>query len=226
MEGTVCRRIHKNGRDFFCWRVFSFVAICLLVLSTTLVGCKGKKKRYVGTEGLTGGLLVFSDDFERNDIGNNWQARSGRWRIENGRLVCKGDKNEGIWLNFKLPQRVRLEFDAMALEDEGDIKFEIFATEQRHQTGYILIFGGWHNSVTVIARLNEHGEDRMESSLRVEKNKTYHMAVVRTDGSLRWFIDGKLALSYDDETPIRGEFFGFNDWNSLVSFDNLKIFQL
>jgi hypothetical protein len=226
MEAMGLPRTREAGRFLSGWAVFGFLVVCLLFSGATLSGCKGKKKKNLANDGISGGLLVFSDDFDRSEIGSNWQARSGKWRIDKGKLVCKGDRNEGIWLNFKLPQRVRVEFDAMALEDEGDIKFEVFATEQRHQTGYILIFGGWQNSVTVIARLNEHGEDRMESPMRVEKGKTYHIAVVRTDGSLRWFIDGKLVLSYDDETPLRGDYFGFNNWNSLVTFDNLKVFQL
>jgi len=222
----VLSRVLEKRRSTVEQLVFLFLILCLEVSASTLIACKGKKKKNLEVVGLTGGLLVFSDDFDRNEIGNNWNSRSGRWRIEKGMLTCKGDRNEGIWLEFKLPQRVRVEFDAVAMEDEGDIKFEMFAMEQKHQTGYILIFGGWQNSVTVIARLNEHGEDRMESPLRVEKGKIYHMAVVRTDGSLRWFIDGKLVLSYDDENPLRGAYFGFNNWNSLVAFDNLKIFQL
>lgn len=199
-----------------------------LLLVLVLSGCKTERKKEVSAkkEGLTGGALVFEDDFERESLGERWINRTGRWRIEEGKLRIQKDRNQGLWLDFPLPSRVRVEFDAQALEEEGDIKCEIFASQPQHQAGYIVILGGWHNTVSVIARLDEHGQDRMESGVRAEKGKWHHFVLVRTSGSLRWYLDGNLVLEFRDEEPLQGRYFGFNNWNSLVLFDNLKIFEL
>lgn len=201
------------------------VAACLLAWSA--LSCESKKRgRLNPTKGLTGGVLIFSDAFERSDLGEGWLNRSGRWKIRDGRVFGQNDRNEGLWLVEPLPARIRVEFDARAESPEGDLKVEVFNTEQRHQTGYVVIMGGWRNTVSIIARLDEHGDDRLESELRVEQGRAYRMAIVRTDNVLRWYVDGKLALQYRDEEPIRGRYFAFNDWAAPVSFDNLKIFQL
>jgi hypothetical protein len=204
-------------------------SLALFLVLGAAAGCgksKKKKRAEASTEGLTGGVLVFSDDFERPELGADWLARSGRWKIRDGRLNISNDKNEGAWLNQPLPERVRVEFDAVANTDEGDLKFEIFATEQRHQTGYIVILGGWRNTVSIIARLNEHGEDRLEADAKAVKGRVHHLTAVRTDNSLRWYVDGNLVLKFDDEEPIRGTYFAFNDWAADVSFDNLRIYKL
>ena len=202
--------------------------VLALAVALATGGCHSKRKRAatVPEEGLTGGVEVFSDDFQRDKVGDDWLSRSGKWDVKDGWLHCAGDRNEGLWLVKPLPERVRVEFDAKSLSEAGDIKFEIFATEQRHQTGYIVIMGGWQNTVSIIARLNEHGEDRMEGDRHVEKGRVYHFAAVRTDGGLRWYVDGKFVLQYADEEPVRGAFFAFNDWATDLYFDNMKVFRL
>lgn len=205
-----------------------FAVGLVLVLVAGVAACKSSRKHRTAParEGLTGGVLVFEDDFEREALGERWQDRSGHWRIRDGRLTVQGDRNEGVWLDFSLPERVRIEFDARATSDEGDLKCEVFASEPRHQAGYIVILGGWHNTVSVIARLDEHGEDRLESPARAEKGRLHRFTLVRVSDTLRWYLDGTLVLEYHDEDPLRGRYFGFNDWNAPVEFDNLKIYQL
>jgi len=206
-------------------------AVALGMLACCLVGvkssCKSTKRQLMNpSEGLSGGVLVFSDDFERKEPGDRWLNRSGKWNIADGMLHGRGDRNEGLWLNEPLHGRVRVEFDARADSAEGDLKFEIFASEQRHQTGYVVIMGGWNNTISIIARLDEHGSDRLEAEIKVEVGRTYHITIVRTDNALRWYIDGTLSMQFRDEEPLRGRYFGFNDWNAPVSFDNLEIYQL
>ena len=43
------------------------------------------------------------------------------------------------------------------MSPEGDIKVEIFGDGTDHASGYVLIHGGWNNSLSIIARLDEHG---------------------------------------------------------------------
>lgn len=200
----------------------------ILILLAVLFSAECKEKPHHrkkdAAADLTGGVKVFEDDFNRAEIGENYRNLSGRWMIKDGQLYNAGDDNAGLWLNMKIPRNARVEFDARSASPEGDIKFEIFATEQSHSTGYILIMGGWKNSVSIIARKNEHGEDRLESGATVEIGKTYHFTVVRRNGLLRWFVDGKLFMELEDKDPLTGGFFAFNNWRSKLYFDNLKIY--
>ena len=49
---------------------------------------------------------------------------------------------------------------------------------------------------------------------------------MRTNGTLQWFLDGELFMQYEDPEPLRGKWFGFNDWEAPVAFDNLAIYDL
>lgn len=213
------------------FRLVSLVgtAALALLLVVGLSACGSGKKKVAprkADEGLTGGTLVFSDDFERETLGDDWTQRSGKWRIVEGALHVQGDRNEGAWLNRPLPERVRIEFDARSESADGDLKFEVFCTEPRHETGYIVILGGWNNTVSIIARRDEHGEDRKESDAQATRGKVHRFVAVRTDDTLRWYVDGRFVLQYKDPDPVRGIFFGFNNWASMAFYDNLAIYQL
>ncbi|MBU1430518.1 hypothetical protein KKF91_08160 [Myxococcota bacterium] len=199
-----------------------------------------------------GGQLIFEDLFERNEIGAGylqnkadpgWQA--GVWQIIEGEgpngqpsRLLKAEKihNAGLWLQTKLPKQVRVEFDAKALSEEGDVKCEIFGDGKTHQSGYILINGGWKNKLNIIARQDEHGEDRKQDDrcpsrrdgkrLCVEPDVFYHWTIERTDHRVLWYIDNQLFLTFNDKNPVMGEHFAFNNWEAPVVFDNLKIYDL
>ena len=190
-----------------------------------------------------GGELVFSDDFDREEVGPNYRAaaadygyKAGRWVIENGRLKAEKIHNAALWLKRELPQNIRVEFDAKAHSNDGDVKCEIFGDGRTHQSGYILIHGGWKNSTVCIARQDEHGEDRKvdnrDCSVRggrrqcVESDVDYHWAVERMGSTLKWYLNGRLIMTYPDGSPVQGSHFAFNNWEAPVSFDNLKIYLL
>ncbi|MCA9542365.1 MAG: hypothetical protein KC620_25885, partial [Myxococcales bacterium] len=195
------------------------------------------------SEPTSGGHLVFSDDFSGPAIGDDYFAspeadlgwEAGTWTIVDGRLRAEKIHNAALWLKKPLPEKVRIEFDARAESPEGDVKCEVFGDGRTHQSGYILIFGGWKNTINAIARQDEHGEDRKEDTrcaarkgrrLCVEPEVDYHWTIERTDGELRWYLDGNLFLTYDDRQPVRGRHFAFNDWEAPVTFDNLRIYDL
>jgi len=177
---------------------------------------------------------AFEDHFDRAAIGPDYFATGMHWRIANGELWAPEAKNNPLWLRMRLPRDVALEFDARSEtatgDRPGDIKFEIFGDGRDHASGYVCIFGGWGNAISVIARLDEHGKDRKERRDRkVTAKRTYHMRVERRGGVLRWFIDGELFLEYDDPRPLAGkghDRFGFSGWAADLFFDNLKISAL
>lgn len=171
--------------------------------------------------------VPFSDDFERDAIGPNYFTTGSHWRIEKGVLHAPGAKNNPLWLKAKLPADVMVEFDVRSEATEGDIKCEIFGNGRDHASGYVIIFGGWSNSTSVLARLDEHGRDRRENrGLKVQKGKTYRMKLQRKATLLQWYLDGALVMEWDDPAPLRGaghDRFGFSSWEADLYFNNLKV---
>lgn len=171
--------------------------------------------------------IPFADDFDRAELGPDYFATGGHWRIVDGGLYSPGVRNNPLWLKARLPRDVAVEFDARAGTTDGDVKFEIFGNGRDHASGYVLIFGGWSNTISIIARLDEHGRDRLERRDRkVEKGRTYRMRVERRGKTLTWFIDGEQFLAFEDAAPLEGRHhdrFGFGSWNADAWFDNLRI---
>jgi hypothetical protein len=211
----------------------AIVALCLVTLAAACE--KRPRNRPLPPDtGLTGGDLLFEEDFQEGLA--NWTAESKLWRIVDGRLYT-GDKpiqNKGIWLNgITLPENVRIEFEATSVkgnlkEFEGDIKFEFGGDRPEHSAGYIIIFGGWKNSLNTIARGDEHGDGRLaiDTQFKVKEGETYSFKVIRMQGEIKWFLGDKLVLRVQDPDPALGGAFGFNNWNSRVYYDKLRIYAL
>ncbi|MBK8266093.1 MAG: hypothetical protein IPK80_32780 [Nannocystis sp.] len=180
---------------------------------------------------------LFRDDFESPTLGPAWRTTGAGARIEAGALRVEGLQNHPVWLTRELPDDIRVDFDAWTPSDEGDIKVEIAGdgvsaarTASYIASGYVVIFGGWNNSQSAIARRREHGRDRLTAAApRVEPGRRYHFTLVRQHGALRWELDGREILTYDDDTPLIGaghRHFAFSGWQSPVYFDNLAIHGL
>ncbi|MEW6432520.1 MAG: hypothetical protein AB1730_13540 [Myxococcota bacterium] len=178
--------------------------------------------------------LPFQDDYSNPaTVATNYWSSGGLWRTVDGWLLSPGVKNNPLWLKASLPQDVAVEFDVRSLSPEGDIKCEIFGDGSDHASGYVLIHGGWNNSISIIARLDEHapslnvlsaeaakrGGDLVSSGVynagtrvrveanpyKVEVGRTYHWRIERRGRVLSWFIDGQLFMSFDDPFPLAGK---------------------
>lgn len=175
--------------------------------------------------------LIFEDAFDGDSLSDSWSSASSAWSVIDGEVAVQNAMNEGLWLDVELPENVRIEFDARSQTRVGDIKFEVFTDGRTHESGYVCIFGGWNNQLNIIARLDEHGEDRLvgQSGVSVVPGETYRMRVERTGDDLVWWVNGEPFLTYEDSAPLRGNghrYFGFNNWETPLRFDNLKIWDL
>lgn len=246
------------------WIYSSVLALLALALVSSTSGCRRTARK--GSvkdqgDGLTGGTLIFSDDFNRKELNPDpsqprWRQEKGRWRIENNAVHNAWDENGGLWWNGRLPQRVRVEFTAWSANPpswlpcqrhpnprkgvrepsfQGDLKFEIFNQQPKHATGYSCVYGGWLNSAMMIGRLGEHAPARRVylptqrfARMKVRPGRKYRMKIVRTDNVLRWYVDDspQAVLVFADTNPVRGPWFGFNNWCAHVYFDDLKIYRL
>ncbi|MCA9712040.1 MAG: hypothetical protein KDK70_39760, partial [Myxococcales bacterium] len=213
--------------------VIPFRSLWLAALGLALpAGCEEVPRTY--STRATQGTELFRDAFERDELGPDWAPSGPGARLEHGVLKVEDLRNHPVWLARPLPDDVRVEFDAWATSDEGDVKVELCgdgrsaATSMNYvATGYVVIFGGWNNSLNAIVRRNEHGREReTNTEPQVEPGRRYHFTLVRTGGELRWEVDGREVLSYEDEAPLRGEghdHFAFSGWEAQTHFDNLVI---
>ena len=182
----------------------------------------------------------FTDTFDRVDVGPDWLDTSHSAKIKDGKLNLVLAHNHPIWLRRKLPRNVQIDFDAVSQSPAGDLKVELFGDGESFDpdkgrydpTSYMIVFGGWNNSKSIISRLGEHDEavkaarDREGAQPLVVLGRTYHFTITRRGGLIDWKLDGAPYLSWTDPEPLAGaghEFFAINDWEADVRFDNLTI---
>jgi hypothetical protein len=186
----------------------------------------------------------FSDDFERAELGPDWNDTGAGWKIEGGKLHVSRAHNHSLWLRRILPDDVVVELDATSNSPDGDLKVELFGDGQGFQSdddvakdliysssGYVFIFGGWNNSRSALVKNNEHQWQfepgvPTRSEPRVQPGRTYHWTITKRGGNIDWKIDGQPFLNLQDPSPLHGtghQFFGINNWEADVLFDNIRI---
>ena len=111
--------------------------------------------------------VPFEDKFDRATLGDAWWSNGGLWRIVDGQVFSPGVGNNPLWLKARLPADVRVEFDTRSEGSDGDIKWEMYGDGRTHSTGYLFLFGAWHNRESRIAKLDEHAftQDEMRAQL-------------------------------------------------------------
>ncbi len=183
---------------------------------------------------------AWSDEFGRAELGPAYRVTGAGYEIRDAALSAKGARNHPLWLRRRIPRNVRIEFDCWSNDPRGDIKVELFGDGRSFDpdggryaaSGYELIFGGWANTKSIIARMDEHGADIAQRVLpKVVSRRRYHWKIERTDRTVAWWIDDLTApfLTYEDADPLSGsghEYFGFNNWETDTWFDNLVVTPL
>ena len=115
----------------------------------------------------------FSDDFDRAQLGPDWLATDpAAVSLEQGAAVVQRAHNHPVWLRKPLPENVVIDLDVWTDSPDGDMKVEVFGDGQSFYpratraaaydaTGYVLVMGGWRNTLSAIARQQEHAADRV-----------------------------------------------------------------
>lgn len=206
------------------------LAVLASWLLAGLLGCTPQGDPRIPQAGL-------EDDFSRAKLGDLWHRTGGNYRIQDGALRVRGARNKPLWLRRALPRDVRIQFDARSDSEVGDIKVELYgdgvskATGASYTaTGYVAIFGGWGNRLNVLARQDEHGDDRVVGApYKVVPGRTYRMKIEREGGTIRFWADDHELARMHDPAPLFGpghDHFAFNNWESDLWFDNLRIAPL
>jgi len=198
-------------------KIYASAALTLLIATPA---CKRQPP-------ITAAQLPFADDFERAELGPAWTAAGGVWKLENGAVVTTGANNAPLFLNVTLPADFVVELDVKSETPAVDAKIELMTDGRMHQSGYIFILGGWSNQISTIARLDEHGTDRVEKKpTGVVGQKSYHWRVEKKGGELRWLIDGQPYLTFNDSAPLDGkgnDRLALNNWQNHLRFDNVRV---
>ncbi len=222
----------------------------VLTLLAVLTACKVRDPAPI-TE-------TWTETFERTGRpGSDYYVTGAGYALVDGHLSAHGAHNHPMWLRKKLPHDVRIELDCWSTENRGDIKIELFGDGKSYDpdggaymaTGYEIVFGGWYNQKSIIARLDEHGKDMASrTDVKVVANQHYHWKIERRGTKISWgisspatpgeaalphgsaeSINGTPFLEYDDPHPLENanhEYLGFNNWETDTWFDNVVITPL
>ncbi len=172
-------------------------------------------------------VVPFTDDFEREELGPNYFVSGGQWMLRDGKLVTYGGNNAPVFLKAQLPADVVVEVDVASETRTVDSKLELMTDGLRHQSGYVFILGGWDNTISTIARLDEHGRDRVEKKpTGVTGPSSARWRIEKSGGRIDWYLDGTPYLSFDDARPLSGpghDRLAFSNWQNIVTYDNLAV---
>ena len=202
-----------------------------LAIGLVLAACKVREQPTI--------TAPWTWDFDAG-LDDTFYATGDGYRGEHGALSAHGAHNHPLWLRKKLPRDVRIDLDAWSTEPRGDLKVEVFGDGHSFDpdggrytaTGYEVIFGGWYNSKSIIARLDEHGTDMVQrTEPKVVANQHYHWRIERRRNAITWFIDDMTTafLRYEDPRPLENlghDYLAFNNWETDTWFDNLVITPL
>jgi hypothetical protein len=172
--------------------------------------------------------LAFSDDFQRDELGDDWKIIAGDWRIEDGNLVC-GTGHSEIVINKTFPGCQRIEFQAVTHAerpcDFSPIIHSAGKGTRRSDGGYLLQFGGAGNTLNRVLRADQLLDDR--SADRFIEPGRLHTVVAELDGdTVRLTVDGDTIVEGHDPEPLIGpghEIAGLYMYRE-TSIDNLKIY--
>jgi hypothetical protein len=208
-----------------------YLVLPLLVALAALAACKVRDPAPVSG--------TWTETFDRTGRpGGDYYVTGSGYALVDGHLSAHGAHNHPMWLRKKLPHDVRVELDCWSTEKRGDLKLELFGDGKSFDpdggaylaTGYEIVFGGWYNQKSIIARLDEHGKDMASrTDIKVVANQHYHWLIERRGTKISWSIDGAPFLAYDDAHPLENaghEYLGFNNWETDTWFDNVVITPL
>jgi hypothetical protein len=141
--------------------------------------------------------LPYVQDFSDGSVvQKHFATVGGYWRVVNGELLAPQVKYNPLWLLAKLPDDVAIEFTVRSEYPEGDIRVELFGDGTDPGSGYVLVHGGWNNSLSVLAR-----KDVNAPSLQTLQQQAAHAADRMGLPSADLVKTGILA----EDTPVRVE---------------------
>ena len=189
------------------------VSFGILISIVVFNGCSSVKKAED-----TGWKLVFSDNFKRDKLGENWKVVDEKWVVKDGYLRGSGTL---ICIKefFKKGQAgcIRLEFEAASdvqpvLFFKNRPKFKVVLSDMSSfihalpkdpiNSGYFFQFGGCNNQRNQIRKAGLAVKTKVNPDKRIIADQRHKIIVENDNGLLRLIVDGKLLLEYKDKQPL------------------------
>ena len=190
---------------------------------------ESEEKTGPGSAEEQGWELVFTDEFEREQVGDDWTTVDGKWRIKDGALRGSGTllSARGFPASDQPPGYQRIEFKAatdvqplaflQTGADESDVRVsdlssiihakapeDIGENENAFGTGYFFQFGGFWNSRHRIVKAGDQLVADEEPTVKIQPDKMHHIIAENDKGHVRFFVDGELILEYDERMSLLG----------------------
>lgn len=190
-----------------------------VLVSTVLAGCSlADDPSVMPTQDRDGWRLIFTDDFDRARLGDDWGAYRGspggdpysRWdpshvQLRDGRLVLRGYREGGRWVtggvsNHPVTQtygrwEVRFRADA---SDEITYHFLLWPQDERWppEIDFAEDFGGPRDKVAAFVHYrNEDGNQKLQRTLPTDQHRDFTrwqtVGVEWTAEEIRFLIDGE-----------------------------------
>jgi hypothetical protein len=161
-------------------------------------------------ENLADWSVLFEDDFERQELGDDWNVVNGNWTIENG--VARGvlGREAGnssafaatIAARSALPENVEISYDlrsgaGISFETKlvGRVEREWLIAAHVSRTGMFYNRGEKGFAVLILAAESIFQElARKQDDFTLTPDRSYRIRTVRNEGRLRMFVDETLVL--------------------------------
>jgi len=219
--------------------LINLVLACLIIFTAT----NSLYSQFVEQE-------VFFDEFERTEIGNEYELRAPNWKIENGLLIHTGDgtfnpgfillKNHNLETNFIVEVNIKWVQNGF-FEDGIAVNYnKSEAVDAQHNNSLIdeYIFSylsSWNNRVSTYSRKiveNEIVGADTSKSFTVNRNQWYKFkVVVSKQGALNkieYYVNNELQIttlqSFFGNLIGLGGFKG--QYGQVVQYDSLKVSKL
>ncbi len=169
-----------------------------------------------------GPKLVFSDDFERDDVGEDWRSLHGAWTIKDRALYVVGPGT--IACTKPVGPDMRIEYDCIA-DDPADLSAVLgIPPEDWVRQGYFFGFGASANTRNKILR---RGQEIHSDTRHLPRPRQWHHVVIEKRGRhLRMLVDGQASLDTFDTQPLHdGDHFGLYVWGT-GKFDNVRAYAI
>lgn len=187
---------------------------------------------------------VFTETFDRTELGDMWEIIEGTWRVEDGTLIGSGMIASTVGFpNTPPPGYQRLEFTVSNYVEPGsaisDNKLavsdfsamlhlpapDLYSTVPWTNC-YFFQFGGQLNTANRILRHSKAIADDRTPSVLIDPNETYHIVAENDNGQLRLWVNQQLVLAGEEKDARIGTNYdriGFYIFTT-AKIDDIKVY--
>lgn len=169
---------------------------------------------------------VWEDDFQRAELGPNWQVVSGQARIVDERLFLTGT-GATVLIDRGFAPDVRVEFVAEANPDLPPCDLSVaLGANPLWGYHYLLAFGGRNNRVNQILGTGPRVRDE-DPPFLIEHGRSYTIEATKEGGTLTLVVNGTQLVEAVDPDPVGGPGFdrvGLVTWNGMY-VDRVRVYE-